>query len=164
MPNALSFWCTLNETAPSQFSCHPSQPKHCFSGDYSRQFRPTAGDTTDCPCSFDPESHGLVAQPADQEGFDRLMAEFLDPEPYSPSHTTLRAPTPTPRRRRLVHHSAHHAVFSCRLTQHLRLELLGSNPDPAFLFHTFKGAVLLLTFLFASNSLLRPLPPRPDPP
>jgi len=44
--------------------------KHCFSGNYSRQFRPTAGDTTDCPCSFDPESHGLVAQPADQEGFD----------------------------------------------------------------------------------------------
>jgi len=144
--------------------------KHCFSGDYSCRFCPGTGDTLTCPCSFttphpaDPAATTLANNPAtsdhstvDQAGFERRMAEYLGTTPPTPT------PTP-PHARRPTQHSAHHAIFSCPASHHLRLDILGTNPSPSFLFHTAKGAVQLLTFLFTSNSLLRPLPPCPDPP
>jgi len=57
----------------------------------------------------------------------------------------------------------HHAVFVCPLSASLRLDILGPDPTPLYLFHMDKGAAKLVTFLLASNSLLRPLPPCPDP-
>ena len=107
----------------------------------------------------DPTTDGLPV-PSDQAGYDRLMAEFL---------STNRSPTPLVHRpharpRHPTTHSAHHAIFSCPITASLRHQILGHNPSPDFLFHTDKGAVALLTFLLRSNSLRRPLPPRPDPP
>ena len=158
--------------------------KHCFAGDYSRWFCPQAGDNTTCECSFPLQDH---TGPLDGEtrpniepdrdngspsvvdrdpGFARLMREFLDPNaPRSrsnspPPYQPLRAGA----RRRRKPHSSHHAIFSCLRSTELRRDILGHNPNPHTIFHTFKGAVSLLQFLFASNSLLRPLPPRPDPP
>ena len=152
--------------------------KHCFARDYSRRFRPQAGDNTTCECSFPLQDHTRPVggqsdvephppETTDQDpGFTRLMREFLDPNtPRSrsnspPPYQPLRAGA----RRRHQPHSAHHAIFSCPRATRLQRDLLGHNPNPHTLFHTFKGAVSLVTFLFASNSLLRPLPPRPDPP
>ena len=166
--------------------------KHCFSGDFSRAHRPGAGDNTTCECfppdaSIDETRDGEARAPPeldrerfspgdsdpclydgeDQDpGFVRLMEEFLNPNP--PSNPRSPSPRLHRTRRRERHrthpHSASHAVFSCPRTSALRREILGHDPSPRTLFHTFKGAVKLLTFLFASNSLLRPLPPRPDPP
>jgi len=166
--------------------------KHCFSGDFSHSHRPRAGDNTTCEC-FPPDasidetqdSEAQAPPGLDQErispgdgdlclydredrdpGFVQIMDEFLNPNlptnPHSPS------PQPHRTRHRKHHrthpHSASHAVFSCPCTSALQWEILGQDPSPCTLFHTFKGAVKLITFLFASNSLLRPLPPHPDPP
>jgi len=166
--------------------------KHCFAGDYSRRFCPQAGDNTTCECSFPLQGHirpsDGEARPAikpdrangsprddkshppdavDQDpGFARLMREFLDPN--TPRSRSNSPPPYQPLRagacRRRQPHSTHHAIFSCPRSTRLRRDIFGHNPNPHTLFHSFKGAVSLLTFLFASNSLLRPLPPRPDPP
>ena len=165
--------------------------KHCFAGDYSRRFRPRAGDNTTCECSFPLQDHvgpldgetrptiepdrdnGL---PSDGEshlpdvvdrdpGFVRLVREFLDPN--APSSRSNSPPPYQPllagARRRRQPHSAHHAIFSCPRSTSFRRDILGHNPNPHTIFHRFKGAASLPTFLFALNSLLRPLPPRPDP-
>ena len=166
--------------------------KHCFSGDFSYAHRPGARDNTTCEC-FPPdasidETHdgeAWVPPELDQEcissgngdlclyngedrgpGFVCLMEEFLNPNPP----TNPRSPSPRPYRtchckRHHTHpHSTSHAVFSCPYISALQREILGHDPSPHTLFHTFKGAIKLLTFLFASNSLLHPLPPCPDPP
>jgi len=60
------------------------------------------------------------------------------------------------------------------MTQHILFErsplssphrrFFGSRPFDAYIFGTFDGAVSLGDFQHATNRLLRPLPPRPDPP
>lgn len=63
--------------------------KHCFSGSFSLCFRPTAGDTTTCPC-LDPLLSSVADQPLGEQGdmlallnyddsFDRLIEEYLHP-------------------------------------------------------------------------------------
>ena len=174
--------------------------EHCFSADYSKRFRPTAGDDTVCPCSFPPpdpqdqplglpaaptpvtspvaspvptlptptlegESVAVRHDPPRQQWWEPLMAEFLRSD--NPSTPT---PSPPPFRRRhrpprhAVSHTAHHAVFVCPISASLHHDILGPDPSPLYLFHTDKGSAKLVTFLLASNSILRPLPPRPDPP
>ena len=90
--------------------------KHCFCGDYSRRFRPTAGDNLICPfCSRPSPSPCSIMErararrrsrsspspstsvdvrarrlAADQHGFDTLQAEFLRPSPAQSS------PSPPP--------------------------------------------------------------------
>jgi len=116
-------------------------------------------------------------------GIVDLMAEHLDPRqrtptPPPPPYNTLRrpqrgrrrcgpqtaaSPPPAP-----VLHSAPHIIdsrspYPCPLVSEFRSCIL-MDSTIRYLFWTFKGAALLATFLLRSNSLLRPLPPRPDPP
>ena len=62
---------------------------------------------------------------------------------------------------RLVTHSAEHIIFDCPLTAQARADILRGTSIHK-LFHTPKGARKLATFLLHSNSLLRPLPERPE--
>jgi len=62
-----------------------------------------------------------------------------------------------------VLHSAPHILTDCPLVSVFRAHLL-QDYSLRYLFWTVKGASALATFLLRSNSLLRPLPARPDPP
>ena len=61
-----------------------------------------------------------------------------------------------------VLHSAPHILSDCPLVSVFRSRIL-KDFSFHYLFWTVKGAEALTTFLICSNSLLRPLPPRPDP-
>jgi len=117
------------------------------------------------------------------EGFEALLAE----QHAHPRATPSRSPSPArgsarlraaryggQRRvfRRMAHprlpdtpvlHSAPHILSDCPLVSVFRTYLL-KDFSIHHLFWTVKGAEALATFLVRSNSLLRPLPPRPDPP
>ena len=62
-----------------------------------------------------------------------------------------------------VLHSTPHILSDCPLVSIFRSCIL-KDFSFHYLFWTVKGAEALATFLICSNSLLRPLPPRPDPP
>ena len=101
--------------------------------------------------------------------FESLMAEFKD----NPHCTPSRSPTPILAGRccshparppfPLVLHSAPHVIFDCPLLATFRDRLI-RGMSAHTLFWTVKGASALSLFLLRSNSLLRPLPARPDPP
>ena len=109
---------------------------------------------------------GVSAPPTD---FESLMAEFAD----NPRRTPSRSPTPVLGGRRrprppqappnIILHSAPHIIFDCPLLSTFRDRLI-RGMSPHTLFWTVKGASALSLFLLRSNSLLRPLPARPDPP
>jgi len=139
-----------------------------------------------------PRGQPVIAQPQAMpcqtvsianHGFEDLMAEHLDPRcrtptpsppPYSALRRTRRgrrhrgpqhvsSPPPTP-----ILHSASHIIdsrspYPCPLVSEFRSHIL-MDSTIRYLFWTFKGAASLATFLLHRNSLLRPLPPRPDPP
>ena len=118
-------------------------------------------------------------------GFEALMAE----QHANPRLTPSRSPSPArgsarlpaahyggPRRtqRRMAHpqqrlnsptvlHSASHILSNCPLVSIFHSRIL-KDFSFHYLFWTVKGAEALATFLVRSNSLLRPLPPRLDPP
>ena len=111
----------------------------------------------------------VSAPPAD---FESLMAEFHD----NPRRTPSCSPTPMLAGRRRPHaphvprppinhilHSAPHVIFDCPLLSVFRDRLI-RGMSAHTLFWTAKGASALSLFLLRSNSLLRPLPARPDPP
>ena len=92
-------------------------------------------------------------------GFRRLMEEFLHPS--SGREASVR---PGPLRKI---HSPEHVLMECPLTEpyrHLIRDSILGSVNVRNLFYTIKGVESLATFLLRSNSLLRPLPPRPDPP
>jgi len=115
-------------------------------------------------------------------GFEALMAE----QHANPRSTPSRSPSPNqgsarlwaaryggcrrahrrhaahPRHEGHVLHSAPHILSDCPLVSIFRDRLL-KDYSLRYLFWTVKGAEALATFLVHSNSLLRPLPPRPDP-
>jgi len=116
------------------------------------------------------------------EGFEALMAE----QHANPRATPSCSPSPTrgsarlraaryggrrrvhrraahPRPADPVLHSAPHILSDCPLVSIFRDRIL-KDYSLHYLFWTVKGAEALATFLLRSNSLLRPLPPRPDPP
>ena len=123
-----------------------------------------------------------VSAAACGEGFEFLMAEMRDNPRRTPFHTP---PPLTPlqclqcrHRRGLrrqgrgkaqtspldpVLHSAPHILFDCPLVSEFRSCILKDN-TVHYLFWTVKGAASLTLFLLCSNSLLHPLPARPDPP
>ena len=116
-------------------------------------------------------------------GFEALMAE----QHANPHLTPFRSPSPTrgsarppaaryggPRRsqRCMAHppqrdthilHSAMHILSDCPLVS-IFCSCILKDFSFHYLFWTVKGAEALATFLVRSNSLLRPLPPHPDPP
>jgi len=109
-------------------------------------------------------------------GFRHLMEEFLCQEtpssgreasvpPVQPPHVGREASVrPGPLRKI---HSPEHVLLECPLTKPYRYLIRDSilgTVNIHNLFYTIKGAKSLVTFLLHSNSLLRPLPPWPDPP
>jgi len=77
-----------------------------------------------------------------------------------PHHATWHAAHPCPMTP--VLHSAPHILSDCPLVSIFRDHLL-KDYSLHYLFWTVKGAEALATFLVRSNSLLCPLPARPDP-
>ena len=119
-----------------------------------------------------PESEGWHADPS--PGFRRLMEEFLA-GPSSGEEASV-PPIQPPHRRRGTSehpdpqkkiHSPEHVLLECPLTEpyrHLIRDSILGTVNIRNLFYSIKGAESLATFLLRSNSLLRPLPPQPDPP
>ena len=106
-------------------------------------------------------------------GFRRLMEEFLHPSsgreasvrPVQPQHLGREASVHPGLLRKI--HSSEHVLMECPLTEpyrHLIRDSILGIVNVRSIFYTTKGAESLATFLLQSNSLLRPLPPRPDPP
>jgi len=127
--------------------------------------------------------HSIVSTANQGEGFEALMAE----QHANPHLTPSRSPSPTQGsacppaahysgqrhvHRHMAHpqssdvpvlHSAPHILSDCPLVSIFRSCIL-KDYSFHYLFWTVKGAEALATFLVRSNSLLRPLPPHPDPP
>ena len=107
------------------------------------------------------------SQRNDSGQFDRLMRLYLDP-----SHSVDRADLlGQPRYDDDREHHAHnlvlytvkHILTECPLTASLRESIL-HNASLNRIFSTEDGGASLALFLHRSQLLLRPLPPRPDPP
>jgi len=151
---------------------------HAFTCTYSRIFRTNANDNLWCPCR-DPTPPSPPLSPlSEQAGFDRLMAiqhanprATLSPEPSRASLPRPQRLSPSRRRpsqrlspRDRFDNSTHHVLFECSPLSSPRRRFFGLRPFDAYVFGTFHGAVALGDFQRATNRLLRPLPPRPDPP
>ena len=62
------------------------------------------------------------------------------------------------------HNTIEHVISDCPLFEDQRLAIFGSlSPSLLFLFGSERGGRQLVEFLHATQALLRPLPPRPDP-
>ena len=97
-------------------------------------------------------------------GFDDLMDMYLDPhsnpERLDPARTLPRPPS-QPYRNTL--NTVEHVLTACPLTASFRRACLHDLPLHTIL-STEEGGRMLGEFLQFSQRLLRPLPPRPDPP
>ena len=146
---------------------------HTFHKPYSDKFRPGADDNNVCPCS-DPtpplSPSGSIH--SDTSGFNRLQAEHLawaHLSPTSPRSTPCdslprhQRQRPRPRRTRFPN-STSHVLYACPLHTSPCRRIFGLCPSEEFIFGTFNGGAQLGAFQCATNRLLRPLPPRPDPP
>jgi hypothetical protein len=98
---------------------------HAFDADYSDRFRPTAGDTTTCPC-------------ADSDAY---ASQDLPPR-----------------------HTITHILTECPLHSCARARYLHNPSTPNEVLLDERGGRNLVDFLHYTQALLRPLPPRPDPP
>jgi len=135
-------------SAAIQLSCG-----HAFTADYSDNIRINAGDNTLCPCN---PTTSTPTSPS--QGFNCLMEEFL----ASPrSHP---APPPVQRLSPRKRNTTQHVLFECPLHTSPRRRIFGRYPFDAYVFGTEDGGRKLGEFQRATNTLLRPLPPRPDPP
>ena len=84
-----------------------------------------------------------------------------------PCDTTweLRAANPTDDLLPPTNYTIAHVITECPLFTDQRLAAFGTrSPSLPFLFSTERGGRQLVDFLHATQALLRPLPPRPDPP
>ena len=61
-------------------------------------------------------------------------------------------------------HTRKHVLLECPLFADARLKAFGPNSSLAHIFQTEAGGRHLTMFLHVTQALLRPLPPRPDPP
>ena len=63
-----------------------------------------------------------------------------------------------------IHHTVEHVLTNCPHFNEQRIAIFGSrSPSLPFIFGTERGGRQLVEFLHATQALLRPLPPRPDP-
>jgi len=156
---------------------------HAFTSTYSSTFRANAGDTLLCPEHGTPHPSRPSSPASEQARFDRLMDQLHDPRAFrppslSPSPPLSRASLPRPQRlspsRRSraqrpslgarYQNTTQHVLFECSPLSSPRHRFFGNRPFDAYVFGTFDGGVSLGDFQRATNRLLRPLPPRPDPP
>ena len=147
---------------------------HGFFEEYSQRFRPHAGDNNICPCNHPSHIPGSIIQETSDEGFELLMSEFLQPDP--PSSPPSPSASSPPHRAHLPRHQRNsppprlhlntvsHVLAHCPLLTSPRRHIFGHHVNFDFIFGTFDGGRKLGEFLRASNRLLCPLPPRPDPP
>ena len=149
---------------------------HAFTITYSDIFRRHANDNPFCPEHSTPTPSTLLSPLSEQARFDLLMAEqHRNPRP-SQSPDPSRASLPRPQRlsprgrfqrpspRNHFRNTTDHVLFHCSPLSSPRRRFFGSRPFDPYVFGTFHGAVSLGDFQRATNRLLRPLPPRPDPP
>ena len=163
-------------------TCVQLTNRHCFDANYSMRFRSHADDIITCPCMYsymdspeDPDRHsdGLAAGGRPTRGrthakasnrrndasvFEGLMQRYLNPEDNEPAR-----PRSTSAPLRHVLHTVEHVLTSCPLTTSFRDKFL-RNMSISEIFGTELGASRLCRFLHFSQTLQRPLPPRPDPP
>jgi len=151
---------------------------HAFTCTYSQIFRTNASDTLWCPHHGTPPPSTPSSPLSDQVSFERLMAiQHANPRATvspSPSQASLPRPQqlspsgqrcslqPSPRVRYL--NSTHHVLFECSHLSSPCRQIFGPFPFDAYVFGMFDGGFKLGEFQRATNSLLRPLPPQPDPP
>ena len=162
-------------------ACMQLTTRHCFEAGYSQRFRASAGDEVRCPCNFSRHSDGTAGGGRPMRGratteaesqrnvvrsaldFDALQRLFLDPAALTEEQDD---PPPLPRRDPLSHthlYTLHHVLTACSDTATFRSQFL-RNSSVDDLFRSELGATRLCRFLHFSQALLRPLPPRPDPP
>ena len=142
---------------------------HTFTADYSGLFWKGADDNTLCPCNFTNEVQDLdPASPV--PSFDDLMQQHLapaTPSPTPPPSPRAQLPHPQrqqPRPRCLFRNITAHVLFQCPLYDVPCRRIFRLHAQDAYVFGTEEGGRKLGAFLQATNRLLRPLPPRPDPP
>jgi hypothetical protein len=171
-------------------ACLQLTNRHCFAANYSLRFRPTAGDEIACPCNFSignaaserhldgpvtggrPMRGRTTADAGDRRNvsFEELQRRYEDPLDNGTDLSALAGygedgerPGSSDQGGRLVYHTVKHVLLDCPLTTDLRHKLL-RNMSLSEIFGTELGGICLGRFLRASQLLLHPLPPRPDPP
>ena len=164
--------------------------RHCFDAGYSLRFRPTAGDELACPCNFSTDNAYLnehsdgpavggrptrgrtttAARNRRNVSFEELQRRYEDPLDDGTNLSDLSGygedgerPGSSDRGGRLVYHTVKHVLTECPLTSQARDEIL-HNSSLNWIFGTEEGGKALGSFLLHTQTLLRPLPPRPDPP
>jgi len=140
--------------------------RHAFDKWYSDHMRRGADDNNVCPCSEPLPPSPSGSSHSDTLGFNHLMAEFLATHspPPSPRGNLPRHQRQRPRPRRVFYNTINHVLYTCPLHTSPRRRIFGLRPSEDFIFGTFEGGSQLGAFQRATNRLLRPLPPRPDPP
>ena len=162
-------------------ACMQLTTRHCFDANYSRRFRANAGDEVSCPCNFSQHLDGSAVGSGPMRGrtdtdagsqrnavgprmdFDALQRLFLDPDALTEDQED-----PPPRHDHFLstpHHlyTLHHVTQACSLTTAYQSRFL-RNFSEEEIFCSELSSVRLCRFLHYSQSLLRPLLPRPDPP
>jgi len=129
---------------------------HAFTATYSNIFRANASDNTLCPCNYNTQP----PSPLSHQSFDQLMAiQYQQPRSPSTSPPPLPLQWPSPRKR----NTTQHVLFECHLHSSPRRCIFGRFPFDAYIFGTEDSGRKLSKFQHTTNTLLRPLPPRPDP-
>ena len=171
-------------------ACLQITNRHCFAANYSLRFRPTAGDEIACPCNFFIDNAALnrhldgsaaggrptrgrtTTEAGGQRNvsFEELQRQYEDPLDDGADLSASAGygedgerPESSDRGGRLVHYTVKHVLTECPLTAQARDEIL-QNSSLNWIFGTEEGGMALGLFLLRTQTLLRPLPPRPDPP
>jgi hypothetical protein len=140
-------------------ACLHTLTHHTFTVDYSMRFHPTADDELIYPCHRAEVDHELGLQgPADGEPL--VQPNLSDGESASGLMDREHRPPPA---YTLLHILYHSTPRTCPLLAPLHsLTLHNSSLD--FIFGTEDRGFCLTTFIHMSQTLLHPLPLRPDPP
>ena len=160
-------------------ACMQLTTQHCFEAGYSLKFRASAGDEVRCPCNFPRHSDGSAVGSGPTRGrtdteagsqrnavgttsdFDALQRLYLDPAAFSEEQSDLPPRRDPPSYTHL--YTLHHILTACPRTASYRTRFL-RNCSVDDLFRSELRAKRLCRFLHFTQTLLRPLPPRPDPP
>ena len=131
---------------------------HAFTATYSDVFCPHAGDNTLCP---EHTHHIMPPSPiTEQQRYDRLMRNFLDPRSHrppslSPSPHSSRAALPRPQQlspgRTQWRNTTDHVLFHCSPLSSPRRWFFGTSAFDAYVFGTFDGSIKLGNFQRATN-------------